>query len=194
MNNSERAQLWRDMAARKAAQRAAVVTPVPVTFEGFTGKAHRLDMASWARAGRLPQYLAAAMFAAVKGKGTEVTKGDLNPEEMAEWLRFQRVAFCSMMDEPRFSVEEDRKGRELEEDELDYADFILMAPEVVRAAVQWQLDGCPDIPVTMEDGGEMSIEDLTNFRDGGGWIAGAESRYYDSEGIWWDTKPSLRVI
>lgn len=194
MNNSERAQLWKDMAARKAAQTAAQVVPVPVTFEGFTGKAHRLPLSAWARAGRLPQYLAAAFFAAVKGKSTEVRNEDLTPADQAEWLRFQRVAFCSMMDEPRFSVDEDRVGRQLEEDELDYTDFVLMAPEVVKLAVQWQLDGCPDIPVTMEDGGEVSIEDLTNFPDGRGWAAAAESRYYDAEGVWWDTKPSVRVV
>lgn len=179
------------MAARKAAQAEQAVS-VSVTFEGFTGKAHRLNMASWARSGRLPQYLAAAMFAAVKGKATEARKSDLTPEELAEWLRFQRVAFCSMMDEPRFSVEEDRAARELEDDEIDYADFILMAPEVVRAAVQWQLDGCPTIPIQTE-GGEMSLEDLTNFRDGGEWPATPES-YYNGEGVFWQTVPSPRIM
>jgi hypothetical protein len=190
MNNSERAQLWKEMAARREAQREAQVTPVPVTFEGFTGKAHRLPLMAWGRGGRLPQYLAVAMFASVKGKVTEVRNTDLTPEEMAEWLRFQKVAFCSMMDEPRFSVEEDRQGRALDEDEIDYAEFATMAPEVVRAAVQWQLDGCPNLPILTE-GGEMSLEDLTSFREGGGWTASPESGFH-REGVWWDTKPTVR--
>lgn len=193
MSASDLVRRWKEKAAQKAAERAALVQSVPITFDGFTGKAHRLFLLDWARAGRCPQFLTAAMLAAVKGKSVEARKDDLSPEEMAEYLRFQCVAFCSMMDEPRFSTDEDRKGRELAEDEMDYADFVTMCPEVVRAAVEWQLNGCPDIPVLLEGGETMTLDELESFRDGGEWLASPE-RFYDGQGVYWVTQPSARVM
>jgi len=192
MKEPDIAQRWRERAARRAAERAAQFVPVPVTFAGFAGRAHRIDLFGWARAGRLPQYLAVAMFAAVRGKTTEAHKDDLTEEEQAQWLRCQARIFCEMMDEPRFSTEEDRAGRELAADELDYAEFMVMAPEAVKEGVQWQLDGCPDIPIQTE-GGEMTLEELTGFRDGGLGAATAES-YYNDTGVFWQTVATPRVM
>ncbi|PYS48274.1 MAG: hypothetical protein DMF68_13595 [Acidobacteria bacterium] len=192
MSASDLAKKWKEKAAQKRAEREAQTQVVPVYFEGFEGRAHRLHLIDWAQAGKLPQYLSTAMFAAAQGKSTEKKKSDLTPEELESYLRFQAIAFCSMMDEPRFSTEEMRKGRLLADDELDYAEFFLSFPEVVKAALQWQLDGCPDIPVRTENG-EMSVGALHSFRDSGGWLAPSQSGYY-CEGVWYDTKPSPRAL
>jgi hypothetical protein len=189
---SDVAKKWKERLARKAAERAALVQIVPVSFAGFDGRAHRLDLFEFARAGRMPEYLAKAFFAAVNGQEAKAREGDLTPEELNAWLRFQRVAFCSMMDEPRFSIEDERKGRELYDDELDYSEFVVSFPEVVKEGVQWQLDGCPDIPVRTESG-EVSIEDLRNFRDGGEWLTTPES-YYRDEGVFWQPVASPRIM
>lgn len=187
--SEQAAREWKERAALKAAQRAAQSPPVPVTFGGFNGKAHRLYLLDWARAGRLPQYLASAMFAAARGKATETRREELTEDETLEWMRFQCVAFCSMMDEPRFTT---KPQEECAEDELNYGDFLAMCPEVINEAVQWQLNGCPDIPVQAE-GGEMTLEELENFRDGGGWLTSPES-FYTSKDIFWQTVPTPRIM
>lgn len=187
---SDIAKLWRERAARKAAERDAQIVPVPVTFAGFTGRAHRLPLAAWARAGRLPEYLAAAMFAAVRGRSVERRKSEMSPEELGQWNRFQCVAFCSMMDEPRFA---DKPESECAEDELSYQEFILMCPEAVQEGIQWQLDGCPDIPVLLEGGDTMTLGELTSFRDGGAGPSPSES-LFNRGGVWWDTRPTPRAL
>ena len=205
MSASDLVKTWKEKAAQKAAERAANVISVPVTFGGFTGKAHRLHLHDWARAGKLPQYLASAMFAAVQGKSTEMHESDVTPEQQAEWLRCQSMLFCAMMDEPKFSTQEMRKERwlqssnyqdgyidQLQDDEIDYADFVLMAPEALQEAVQWQINGCPDIPIQTETG-VMSLAELETFRNSGEWLATPES-FYSESGVYWDTKPTARVI
>lgn len=195
MSASDLVKQWKEKAAQKAAERAASSAVVDVVFAGFSGKAKRVDLPSYARAGKMPQYLSTAMFAAVQGQATEVREEDISPEQKAQWLRFQAIIFCDMMVEPKFSTQSDREreGRELmSEDEIDYADFMMEAPEVLAEAVQWQLDGCPDIPIQTETG-VMSLDELTTFRDSGGWIAAPEL-FYSGEGEYWDTKPTARVV
>lgn len=187
MSASDLVKHWKAKAAQKAAERAALSPPVPVCFDGFVGKAHRLNMLEWASAGKLPQYLAVAMFDAVNGKSTEARKEDLTPQELIEWMRFQCVAFCSMMDEPKFTTNEVTA-----EDEINYAEFMSMCPEVVKEGVQWQLDGCPDIPIPTETG-VMSMSDLTSFRDGGEGAA-TSGHGVGGQNIWWQTTPSPRHI
>lgn len=184
---SDTAKAWKERMARKAAERAAQIQSVPVNFAGFAGRAHRLSLISWAKAGKLPQYLTTAMFAAAKGRASETRKSDLAPEEYKEYLRFQCAAFCEMMDEPRFV---EKPEAECAEDEIAYAEFVLEFPEVVNEAVQWQLSGCPEITI-QTDGGEVSIEDLYSFRDSGAGSVSGESRFR-VQGVWWDTEPTPR--
>lgn len=194
MSASDLVKQWREKAAQKAAERAAQSPVMDVNFDGFVGKARRVELTTYAQAGKMPQFLATAMFAAAQGQNTEFNEETATPEQKSELLRFQSIIFCAMMVEPKFSREEDRvrEGRPLEEDELDYSEFMLMAPEAVNAGVQWQVNGCPGMPISTETG-VMSLEELTTFRDSGAWLTSPES-FYHSEGEFWDTKPSARTI
>lgn len=194
MSASELVKTWKAKAAQKAAERAALIPVIDVVFAGFPGKAKRAEMEAYVRAGKAPQYFTAAMFAAVQGKPTEMRDEDATPQQKAEWVRFQSIIFCDMMVEPKFSRQEDREreGRALAEDELDYATFMMDAPEVLQEAIQWQLDGCPTLPIQTETG-VMSFDELATFRDGGGWLTSVES-FYSAEGEYWDTKPTARVV
>jgi hypothetical protein len=189
---SDLAKQWKEKIAERAAERAAQVVSVPVCFSGFSGQAHRLDLMGYARAGKMPQFLSAAMFAALDGKTIEIKKSEVTHEQMMGAMRFQRIAFCEMFDAPRFSTEDMRAGRPLADDELDYTDFVQAFPEVVREAAQWQMGGCPNMPIPTESG-EVSLEDLHNFRDGGQGIATPESGARGGV-FWFQTTPVAKNL
>lgn len=187
MSASDLVKEWKAKAAQKAAERAALSPPVPVCFDGFVGKAHKLNLLEWAQAGKLPEYLAAALFDAVNGKSTEAREEDLTPAELLEWLRFQCRCFCAMMDEPKFTTNEITA-----EDEINYAEFMGMSPDVIKEGVQWQLNGCPNMPIPTETG-VMSLDELTSFRDGREGVA-TSGHGVGMPNVWWETKPTPRHI
>jgi hypothetical protein len=178
---------WKARLEQKRKERAAQVVSVPVVFAGFEGRAHRLNLIEWAMGGRLPQYLSTAFFEAVQGKMVERRRDSLTPEEQTAWLGFQCEAFCSMMDEPRFSVDASAG-----DGAIFYPQFAVEFPEVVNEAVQWQLNGCPNIPVQTESG-ETDVDSLKKFRRRRKRPTSSQSGF-NRAGMWWDTKPTARVI
>lgn len=101
-------------------------------------------------------------FAQNPEQDIEIRQDDVDPERFNELLRVQRDIVCEVLVVPKVVTE----VRELQDDEISYANLIMNSPEVVTEIMTWVRAGCRDVPVPTTNGGNTAVETVANFREG----------------------------
>jgi hypothetical protein len=150
-------EIWQ----RESARREQEIKPedlIEREFAGLPCVARRLDLSAWIIAGRIPDFLAVTFMEAEEGKRS-FDETNLTPKELAASLKFQRDVVCFGFVNPKVVPPE----KEPVGGEFAYTDFAINFRDACKEMIEWQMAGCPDVPVQTE-GGEVSVNDLKNFR------------------------------
>jgi hypothetical protein len=118
-------------------------------------------MSGWLRSGRMPEYFAAIFISENGEEAAKQRKRPIKPEEVPAILKFQEDVVRESVALPRIVFEE----RELQPDEISYAEFSEVNTATIESLVMWQLYGAPDLEVKLKGGETAQISDIENFRE-----------------------------
>jgi hypothetical protein len=163
-----------DTFTQKLDERAAAQPETPaleMTFAGLPCKVRPLPVDFYVRSGRMPDFLTRIAFSLNDAEAIKRELESVSADDVIQGRRFQGVAVCRVLDEPRVVLQE---GDALDDDgALDYAELAERAPDFVDGIFSWVLMGCP-VP---EKGGEgISGETLETFSEKPGRTRRARTR------------------
>jgi hypothetical protein len=134
---------------------------VPMVFAGFPCLARRLSLRAYLTCGHIPEALA-VIYADDDNTRATARADAFTPEENLAAERFRLDVVCELIVDPKLV----RHDGELAADEVRLADVFKVAPKFVAEAYDWFAAGCPDVPVRMEGGEAVHIDDLAKFSEG----------------------------
>jgi len=130
---------------------------VEMTFAGLPCKVRPLSLDIYLRSGRLPDYLTRIALSDFDAGTVAQETAGITTEAVLEGRKFQRVAVCRVLVEPRVA---DVPESETPEGCLSYRELSERAPDFVDTVFAWVLRGCP-APVKGGEG--VDGEALENF-------------------------------
>ena len=115
----------------------------------------------WMQAGRMPDYLLEKMLKTsplIDDGGERQPVQEMKDKEAKEALKFMRASMVYACVEPKLYADDDptAPADALFLGDLEPEDFQALLTEVQQA--------CPCVPVAMKNGGEVSVNTLTDFR------------------------------
>lgn len=150
--------VWKQKLAEPVAEQDA---PVALTFDGLPCKVRPLGMDFYIRSGRMPAHLASTVLYLQAGnqEGVDRSLENVPPDELIKGQKFQRVALCRALVEPR--VVDVPPGEE-PEGAFSFMELAERRPSFVDAVFFWLLAGCP-VPAKGGEGEGLDAEALGNF-------------------------------
>ncbi|MDT7807322.1 MAG: hypothetical protein QOJ70_1135 [Acidobacteriota bacterium] len=140
---------------------APVSEPVEMTFDGMPCRVRPLELAFYIRSGRVPAHLSRAAMNLQNGNQEGFNKAlEAVPiEDVIEGQKFQRMALCHALDEPRVV---DAPPEKVPEGVISYMHMAETRPAFVDGVFVWILAGCP-LPPKEGEGEGLNAEALENF-------------------------------
>lgn len=150
--------VWKQKLAEQVEEQAE---PVEMTFDGLPCKMYPVPLEFYIRSGRMPSYLTNIALADLDAAVVERETAGITTEQFIEAQRFQRLAVCRALAEPR--VVDAPQGEE-PEGTFSYMELAERRPKFVDSVFVWILKGCY-VPVKGGEEEGLQADDLAEFPD-----------------------------